>query len=127
MTIITSGTTFLLSFVVVWASTYIATAFFTSESSLGKSAVTALITSLIWSGVTYIISGTLQIGGYWVALGPLLAVICYILFIDFSYEGGLGRAVAISIGNWVVSFAILYAAAYFGYSSFQAIGVPPGL
>lgn len=49
------------------------------------------------------------------------------LVVDLLYEQGLGQAAAIAVGTWVVSFVILYVAAYFGYSSFQALGVPPGL
>ena len=122
---ITSG--FVLSLLVVMASTHVATSVLTSGSSLAKSAVTALATSFIWFAVTYFVSGIVGIAGYWVGLGPLLAVVAYVLFIDLSYEGGIVRAAAISVGTWGVSFVILYAAAYFGYSSFQAIGVPPGL
>ncbi|MFC6724962.1 hypothetical protein ACFQE1_11375 [Halobium palmae] len=73
------------------------------------------------------VSGVLGIGGYAVALGPVLAVVAYILAVDLLYENGIGQAVAISVGTWVTSFVILYVAAYFGYSSFQALGVPPGI
>lgn len=61
------------------------------------------------------------------ALGPLLAALAHFLVVDFQYEGTIARAVAISAGTWGVSFAIRWAAAYLGYSSFQALGVPPGL
>lgn len=122
---ITSGA--VLSFVVVAISTHVATSVLTAEATLVKSAITAAVTSLIWFGVTYLVSGVVGVAGYWVAAGPVLAVLAYVLFIYLSYEGGLGKAAAISVGTWVVSFGILYAAAYLGYSSFRAIGVPPGI
>ncbi|MFC4359021.1 hypothetical protein ACFO0N_13815 [Halobium salinum] len=116
-----------LSFLVVAVATYVSTAVFTENSSFGYSLVTAAITSVVWFGVTYFVSGTLGLAGFWVALGPALAVVAYILVVDLLYGGGIGQAVAISVGTWVGAFAILYVAAYFGYSSFQAIGVPPGV
>lgn len=116
-----------LSFIVVTVATYISAGIFTGGSDLGYSAVTAAITSVVWFGVTYLVSGVLGIGGYAVALGPLLAVIAYFIITDLRYEGTIVRAVAISIGTWVITFGILYVAATFGYSSFEAIGVPPGV
>ena len=117
----------LLSFVVLTAATHVSTNVLTSGSSLGLSAVTAAVTSVVWFGVTYLISGVVGVSGIIVALGPLLAVIAYFLAVDFLHDGGFVRAVAISVGTWIVTFAILYAAAALGYSSFQAIGVPPGI
>jgi hypothetical protein len=116
-----------LSFVVVTAATYISTELFTDGASLGYSAITAALTSLVWFGVTYFISGAVGISGYWVALGPLLAVIAYIIVVNLRYEGGILRAAGISVGTWAVTFGILYVAAVLGYSSFQAVGVPPGV
>lgn len=116
-----------LSFLVVATGTYVTTSALSDESSVAYSLFTAAITSVVWFGVTYLISGVLAVGGYWVALGPLLAVVAYVLVVDLLYEQGLGQAAAIAVGTWVVSFVILYVAAYFGYSSFQALGVPPGL
>lgn len=116
-----------LSFIVVTVATYVSTSVFGGGSDWGYSAVTAAITSIVWFGVTHLISGTIGIGGVWVALGPLLAVIAYFIIIDLRYEGTIIRAIAISIGTWVITFIILYVAAYLGYSSFEAIGVPPGI
>lgn len=117
-----------LSFLVMTVATYATTSVLSDGSSLVYSAFTAAVTSAVWFGVTYLVSGVFGVGGYLVAAGPVLAVIAYILVIDLLYERGFGQAVAISIGTWAVSFVILYvAAAYFGYSSFEVIGVPPGL
>ncbi|MDS0294450.1 hypothetical protein [Halogeometricum luteum] len=77
--------------------------------------------------MTYLISGFVSVDGYVLALGPALAVVAYVLTVDLLYEKGIVQAAAISLGTWTVSFAILYAAAYLGYSSFRALGVPPGL
>jgi hypothetical protein len=124
MDVLTGG---VLSFIIVTVSTYISTKVLTDGASILHSAVTAAITSIIWFGVTYFVSGAIGVAGYWVALGPLLAVIAYIVAVDFRYEGGIGRAAGISFLTWIVTFAILYAAAALGYSSFQALGVPPGI
>lgn len=116
-----------LSFVVVVAATYISTSVFAKGSNLAYSVMTAAVTSIVWFGVTYFISGIVGVNGYVIALGPLLAVLAYFVTIDALYEGTIVRAVAISLGTWVTTFGILYAAAALGYSSFQAIGVPPGV
>lgn len=116
-----------LSFVVVIVATYLSAGIFTGVSDLGYSAVTAAITSVVRFGVTYLISGVIGVGGYAVALGPLLAGIAYFIVTNIRYEGTIVRAVAISVGTWVITFGILYVAAMFGYSSFEAIGVPPGV
>ncbi|MBV0923509.1 hypothetical protein KTS45_04785 [Halomicroarcula limicola] len=118
---------FVLSFAVVTVATYVSTSVLTSGSSIGYSAFAAGLTSLVWFGVTYLVSGAVGVSGYWVALGPLLAVIAYFLTVDLLYEGSIVRAVGISAGTWSVTFVILFAAAYMGYSSFQALGVPPGI
>ena len=113
-----------LSFVVVTAATYASTAVFTENASLLHSAVTAVVTSVVWFGVTYLISGAVGVSGYWIALGPLLAAIAYLLVIDWRHEGGIVRAVGITAGTWLLTFGILFAAAWLGYSSFQAVGIP---
>ena len=118
---------FVLSFVVVTVGTYVSTTVFGEDADLGYSAVTAAITSLVWFGVTYFVSGAVGLAGYWVGLGPLLAVVAYVVIIDVRYSGGIGRAALISVGTWVTNFLVLYAAAYLGYSSFRALGVPPGI
>ena len=117
----------LLSFVVLTIATYVSTNALTSGSSLGLSAVTAAVTSVVWFGVTYLVSGIVGVSGFVVALGPLLAVVAYFIAVDFLHEGGVVRAIAISVGTWIVTFVILYVAAMLGYSSFEAIGVPPGI
>lgn len=116
-----------LSFLLVAVSTYLTTSLLSDGSSLAYSLLTAAITSVVWFGVTYLVSGVLEVGGYWIALGPALAVVAYIFTVDLLYEHGIGQAIGISVGTWSVSFVILYIAAQFGYSSFQAIGVPPGV
>jgi hypothetical protein len=116
-----------LSFVVLTVATYASTKLLGS-GGLGLSVVTAALTSLVWFGVTYVVSGYVGVEGYVVALGPLLAVVGYVLVVDLLHRGTVVRATAISLATWVITFAILYAAAaLFGYSSFEAIGVPPGI
>ena len=118
---------FVLSFLVVTVGTYVSTTVLGEDADLGYSAVTAAVTSLVWFGVTYFVTGAVGLAGYWVALGPLLAVVAYVVVIDLRYSGGIGRAAVISVGTWVANFLILYAAAHLGYSSFRAFGVPPGI
>jgi hypothetical protein len=116
-----------LSFLVVAIATYTTTTVLSDGSSVLYSLVTAAVTSTVWFGVTYLVSGVVGVGGYAVALGPALAVVAYVFVVDLLYEQGVGQAVAISVGTWAVSFVILYVAAVLGYSSFEAIGVPPGI
>ena len=47
--------------------------------------------------------------------------------IDLRYEGSIARPIAISVGTWIATVAILYVGAALGDSSFRAIGVPPGI
>jgi hypothetical protein len=127
---VTFGTSIIgavLSFLVVSAATYVTTSVLSDGSSIVYSLFTAAVTSLVWFGVTYLISGVVGISGYAIALGPALAVVAYVLVVDLLYEKGIGQAIAITVGTWTAAFAILYVAAYFGYSSFQAVGVPPGI
>jgi hypothetical protein len=116
-----------LSFLVVAVSTYVASAVVAEGSSVGYSLITAAVTSIVWFGVTYFVSGVIGVAGFWLALGPALAVVAYVLVVDILYGGGIGEAIGISVGTWGISFVILYAAASLGYSSFEAIGVPPGI
>ncbi len=127
ITVSTSLLGAVLSFLVVAVATYIATSVLSDGASIVYSLFTAAVTSLVWFGVTYLISGVIGISGYAVALGPALAVVAYVLVVDLLYEKGLGQAIAITVGTWTAAFAILYVAAYLGYSSFQAVGVPPGI
>jgi hypothetical protein len=126
MALVQSVVGFVLSFAVVTAATYVSTAALAGSPDLGYSAVTALLTSFVWFGVTYLVSGVVGVSGYAVALGPVLAVLAYLLVVDFRYEGGVFRAAAISAGTWVATFLILYVAAQFGYGSLEAMGVPVG-
>ena len=50
---------FVLSFAVVTIATYVSTSVLTSGSSIGYSIFTAGLTSLVWFGVTYLVSGTI--------------------------------------------------------------------
>ena len=119
--------TFVLSFIVVTIGTYVSTTVFGEDADLGYSAITAAITSLVWFGVTYLVSGAVGVAGYWVALGPLLAVVAYVIVVHIRYSGGIGHAALISVGTWVANFLILYAAASLGYASFRMLGLPPGI
>lgn len=117
-----------LSFLVLMVGTYVSSGVFTDGFNLSLAALSAAITSVVWSGVTYLVSGVLSVSGVAVALGPLLAVIAYIAVTDVLYEGSVVRATAISVGTWVVTFVILYAVTtYTTYSTLEAIGVPPGI
>jgi len=91
---------FVLSFLLVTVATYASTTVFTDGSSIGFLAVAAAITLFVWFAVTYLVSSAVGVAGYWVALGPLLAVLAYFLITDFLYEGTIGRVV----GTWTASF-----------------------
>jgi hypothetical protein len=117
----------LLSFVVVTLATHVSSGLLTSGAGVGYSALTAGITSLVWFGITYFLSGVVEVSGVVVALGPAAAVLAYVVVIDALYEGTVVRAVAISLATWVVTFAVLYGAAAAGYGAFEALGVPPGI
>jgi heme/copper-type cytochrome/quinol oxidase subunit 2 len=112
---------FVASLIVVSIATYASTAVLTEESSYVHSFGTALLTSIVWFGVTYFTGGTFVIAG------PVLAIVAYIAVVNWRYPGGWIRAGAITIVTWIGTFVILYALAALGFSSFQALGVPPGI
>jgi len=112
---------FVASLIVVSIATYASTAVLTDASSYGHSLVTALLTSIVWFGVTYFTGGT------FVVAGPILAIIAYVAVVDWRYPGGWGRAGAITVVTWIATFVILYVLAALGFSSFGAPGVPPGI
>lgn len=118
---------FLASLAIGTVGTYLATEFLLGEGSLGHSFVTALVASAVWFGVTYLISGVVAVSGVAVALGPLLALLAYIVVVDLRYPGSIVTATAVSILTWVVNFALLYALAALGYQAFELVGVPPGI
>lgn len=112
---------FVASLIIVSVATYASTAVLTDSSSYVHSLITALFTSIVWFGVTYFTGGTFVIAG------PVLAIIAYVAVINWRYPGGWVRAGAITALTWIATFAILYALAAVGISSFRALGVPPGI
>ena len=112
---------FVASLIVVSIATYASTAVLTDASSYGHSLVTALLTSIVWFGVTYFTGGT------FVVAGPILAIIAYVAVVNWRYPGGWGRAGTITVVAWIATFVILYVLAVLGFSSFGAPGVPPGI
>lgn len=77
---------FVASLIVVSIATYASTAVLTNESSYVHSFVTALLTSAVWFGVTYLTGGT------FVVAGPILAVVAYVRVVNWRYPGGWIRA-----------------------------------
>ncbi len=118
---------FVASLIIGTVGTYLATDLLLGEGSVGHSFVTALIASAVWFGVTYFISGVVGVGGFVVALGPLLALLAYIVVIDIRYSGSIVAATGVSVLTWVIDFALLYALAVLGFQAFEVIGVPPGI
>lgn len=112
---------FVASLIVVSIATYASTALLADETSYVHSIVTALLTSAVWFGVTYLT------GGAFVVAGPILAVLAYVAAVNWRYSGGWIRAGSITLATWIATFAILYALALAGISSFEALGVPPGI
>lgn len=117
--------TFIASLIVGTIATYIATTLLLDESGIVHSLITAFIASIVWIGVTYLTSGTSSALVPFV--GPILALVAYIVVIDLRYPGTLVRATGISVLTWVVDFVILYILAILGVSSFALIGIPPGI
>lgn len=112
---------FVTSLIVVSIATYASTALLADETSYVHSIVTALLTSAVWFGVTYLT------GGPFVVAGPILAVLAYVAAVNWRYSGGWIRAGSITLATWIANVAILYALALAGISSFEALGVPPGI
>ena len=117
--------TFIASLIVGTVATYVATSTLLDESGIVHSFVTALIASLVWVGITYVTSGTSFALVPFV--GPILALVAYVVVIDLRYPGTLVRATGISVLTWGIDFVILYVLALLGVSSFALVGIPPGI
>lgn len=87
--------------------------------------MTALIASAVWIGVTSLTGGTSA--SFLPVLGPVFAIVAYIVVIDIRYPGTIVRATGIAVLTWAIDFVILYGLALVGISSFEIIGVPPGI
>lgn len=112
---------FVASLIVVSIATYASTAILTDESSWLHSLVTAVLTSAVWFGVTYLTGSAFAIAG------PILAVVAYVAVVNWRYPGGWIRAGSIALVTWIATFVIIYGLALVGISSFEALGVPPGI
>lgn len=79
--------------------------------------VTAVVGAVVWAIVAFFF-------GWVPLLGPLLALLAYVLVINSRYPGGWTDAVGISLVAWLAALVVLYALAVVGVSSFEAVGVP---
>jgi len=79
--------------------------------------VTAVIGAVVWAVVAFFF-------GWVPLLGPVLALVAYVLVINSRYPGGWVDAAGISLVAWGAALAVLYVLAAVGVSSFEAVGVP---
>ncbi|TMT87986.1 hypothetical protein E2L06_14805 [Haloterrigena sp. H1] len=79
--------------------------------------VTALIGSIVWAIVGFLVG--------WIPLvGPLLVLLAYVAVINWRYPGDWTAAAMIGLVAWVTVLIVLYVLAAIGITSFSAVGVP---
>ena len=79
--------------------------------------VTALIGSIVWAIVGFLVG--------WIPLvGPLLVLLAYVAVINWRYPGDWTAAAMIGLVAWVTVLIVLYVLAAVGITSFGAVGVP---
>lgn len=113
MAIVESLIVFVVSLIIGAIGIYVGASVLTDYEDYTYALVTAFIGAVVWVLFSWI-----------PLLGPILALIAYILVIHFRYPGGVLRAVGIALIAWIASLVVLYVLAIFEITSFEAVGVP---
>lgn len=113
MAIVESLIVFIVSLIIGAIGIYIGASVLTDYEDYTYALVTALIGAIVWVVFSWI-----------PLLGPLLALIAYILVIHFRYPGGILRAIGIALVAWLAALVVLYVLAVLGITTFDAVGVP---
>lgn len=117
MALVDSVIVFFVSLLIGALGIYIGARLIADYDDYTYAIVTALIGAVVWVVVAFFV-------GWIPFLGPLLALLAYLTVVNLRYPGGYVDAIAISLVAWVATFAVLYALAVAGLSTFEAVGVP---
>ncbi len=117
MALIDSLVVFAVSLAIGTLGIYTGARLVTGEEDFGYALLTALIGGLVWAIAGFFL-------GWIPLLGPLLAFLIWLGFINARYEGGLISAILISIIAWITVIVIFYILGALDLASFGAIGIP---
>ena len=117
MGLIASLIVFVVSLLIGGFGIYVGARALTKVDSYEKGIVTALIGSVVWAVLGFII-------GWIPLLGPLIVLLAYIGVVNWQYPGGWTTAAGIALIAWVTSIVVLYLLAVLNLITFEAVGVP---
>ena len=117
MILIDSVVVFVVSLLIGALGVYSGARIITGHSDYTYAIIMALLGATVWVIVGHIF-------GWIPFLGPLLALLIYMAFINYRYPGGWLNAVLISLVAWIAAVVILYVLALVGIGAFEAIGIP---
>ncbi|CAM2929254.1 MULTISPECIES: hypothetical protein [Halobacterium] len=117
MALLDSLVVFVVSLLVGALGIYVGARVVTDREDYTYAIVTALLGAIIWAVVGFLL-------GWIPLLGPLLVLLAYVAVINSRYPGGWGSAVLIAFVAWLTVLVVLYALAFLGLSTFDAVGVP---
>lgn len=117
MALVDSLVVFVVSLLVGALGIYVGARVVTGREDYTYAIVTALFGAIIWAVVGFLF-------GWIPLLGPLLVLVAYVGVINYRYPGGWGDAILIAFVAWLTVLVVLYALAFLGVSTFDAVGVP---
>jgi hypothetical protein len=117
MAVIDTVVVFVVSLLIGGIGIYVGARVVSDVDDYVHALVTALIGAVVWAVVGFFF-------GWIPFLGTLLALLAYLAVINYRYPGGWVDAIVIAVIAWIASLVVLYALAFLGFVSFEALGVP---
>ena len=113
MALVDSLVVFLVSLTLGSIGIYIGGRTVTGTGDIGKAVLTALTGAIVWSLLAWL-----------PFFGPILALLSWIIVINFYYSGGWVNAILIGVTSWLATIVILYLLSAGGITELDAIGIP---
>jgi hypothetical protein len=108
---------FVVSLLVGATGVYVGARVATGARGFGRAVVTALVGSVVWSVVGFLL-------GWVPLLGPVLALVAYVGVVNWRYPGGWLTAAVVAGVAVAASFVVLAALGTLGLVGVDALGVP---
>lgn len=115
--VLASAVVFVASLLVGALGIYVGARVVVGAAGYDRAIVTALIGAIVWAVVGFVI-------GWVPLLGPIVALLAYVVVINLRYPGGWTAAATIGLVGWVTVLIAMYALAAVGITGFNAVGVP---
>ena len=117
MALVDSLIVFVVSLLIGSLGIYVGARVVTGREDYTYGIVTALLGAIIWGVVGFLF-------GWIPLLGPILVLLAYVAVINYRYPGGWGSAILVAFVAWLTVLVVLYALAFVGIGTFDAVGVP---